>query len=93
MSKIYNTQNWRLICATGEDQTTASTIEILAQIPGSSIETFTATLDTDTTRIYYDVGVSEMATAGNYKVWPKTTIAGNIAPGEAADVIVYKEGR
>lgn len=91
-SKIFNIQNWRLICDTEEDQTTATVRQILAKAPSGTISTFSATLDTNTNRIYYDVQVSEMTEAGNWKVWPKTTIGGNVAPGDPAILTIHEEG-
>jgi hypothetical protein len=91
-SKIFTTQNWRVICDTEEEQATATALQILAKGPDGVTNTFSATIDTDTTRIYYDVAVAEFAVRGDYHVWPKTTISGNVAPGDPAVVTIYTEG-
>jgi len=92
MAKIYTSQNWRIICDTQEDQTSATGLKILAKSPKGVKYSFDATLDTNTNRIYYDVAVGEIAEAGDWHIWPKTTISGNVAPGDAAKVTIYEEG-
>ena len=91
-SKIFDTQEWRLICDTKEDQTNVTTKQILARSPLGPISTFAATLDTNDNRIYYDVQVNEMTDVGDWKVWPKTTIDSVIAPGDPAIVTIHAEG-
>jgi len=92
-SKIFTTQDWRLICDTEEDQSTATDLKIFAKdSDGKTTEFSPAILDSNTNRIYYDIGTTEMAVAGTYKVWPKTTISGNVAPGDPAVIIIFVEG-
>jgi len=91
-SKIFTTQNWRIICDTQEDQSTAAALTILAQDCKGNLSTFSATLDSDTNRIFYDVAVNEVTTVGDWMFWPRTTIAGNIAPGDPALVKIFAEG-
>lgn len=92
-TKIFTTQNWRLTLDTNEDQSTASAMEILAKRPDGTIDTFAATIDGgDNNRIYYDVQVSEVAVKGDWTFWAKTTIGGNIAPGDPVQLRIYEEG-
>ena len=91
-SKIFDTQQWRVICDTEESQATATALQILAKSPSGVISTFSATLDTDTNRIYYDVQVAEMNVSGDWTVWPKTTIGGNTAAGDPVTVSIHTEG-
>lgn len=91
-SKIFDTQQWRIICDTEEDQTTATDLKILASQPDGSEVEFNATLDSDVNKIYYDVDVSELTQLGNYKIWPRTSISSRIAPGDPQIVTIYKEG-
>jgi len=90
-SKIFDTQNWRLICDTEENQSTATVRQILAKSPLGTISTFAATLDTNVNRIYYDVQVDEMTDIGVWQVWPKTTNDTDIAPGDPAIIEIHAE--
>lgn len=91
-SKIFTSQNWRVICDTEEDQSTATTRQILAKSPSGTTSTFTATIDANVNRIYYDVKVIELTEVGDWRIWPKTTISGNIAPGDPAIQSILEEG-
>ena len=92
MAKIYLGQNWRIICDTQEDQSTSTDRKIFVKDCDGNISEFAASLDGDPNRIYYDVATTEMTKAGDWLIWPKTTIAGNVAPGEPATVMIYEEG-
>lgn len=91
MSKIFNTQQWRIICDTGEDQTNHSGITIKARRKNKTVS-FQATLDADPNRIYVDVAVDELAVAGNYYIWPVTLLNSKLAAGEPQRVVIYEEG-
>lgn len=92
-NKIFTTQNWRIICNTQENQTSGNPIQIIAKAPKDGDEsTFTAVLDDDPDRIYYDVAVGEMAVAGEWTVWPVSTIAGKLALGTSVKVLIYAPG-
>ena len=92
-SKIFDTQQWRVICDTEEAQDTATLLEILAKSPSGVISTFSATEDAgDSNKIYYDVQIAEMAEAGDWTVWARTTIAGKIAAGDPATIAIHTEG-
>ena len=91
-SKIFTSQDWRLICDTEEDQTTATGLLIYFKAPAGIITSKAATLDTNVNRIYTDIGVDELTENGDWKVWPKTTIGGNVAPGDPAILTIHEEG-
>lgn len=91
-SKIFDIQQWRIICDTEEDQSAATTKQILARSPLGVVSTFAATIDSNVNRVYYDVQVGELTEPGMWAIWPKTTIAGNIAPGDPASVKIFAEG-
>ncbi len=91
-SKIFDTQQWRVICDTEEDQSSATGLQILAKGPDGVTQTFAATIDSNTNRIFYDVAVAELTDVGDWHLWPKTTISGKIAPGDPAIVAIHLEG-
>ena len=91
-SKIFDTQQWRVICDTEESQTSATSLKILARSPSGVLSTFTAILDSNQNRIYYDVDVDEMTEAGDWTVWPRTTIGSKIATGDPVTIAIHTEG-
>jgi hypothetical protein len=88
--KIYKDQFFRILIDTNIDLTEATDLLIKYIDPMGLRGEWTATIDTDTTMMYYDC--PGLSVTGRWKGWGKATFVEGSVPGDVAYFEVLNEG-